>query len=74
MKLEDVVLGVEYEISECFLSNLKSGETVRATDIIESVVTHKPRYVRVMVSNKNSEMYGIFQTISPASLKPIEEN
>lgn len=77
MKIEDIVLGKKYKVIDSGLHTihtLRKGETVRAEKLVDSVVTHKPKYVKIRVTDKNSEQFALMQTLDPKDLEEIRDD
>ena len=66
MELKDIVLGEEYVVIDSGLHALDIGDTVRAVDFIESIVTNDYKYVLVLFDED------LYQTLEPKVLKPKE--
>ena len=76
LQIENIAVGKEYAIAftgPIVLNTLQKGETVRAVKIVDSIVTNEPTFVRVRVTNENSENYDIEQIVFPYELMHLED-
>ena len=77
MRIKEIVLGKKYKVIDSGLHTLhilRKGETVRAERIVDSIVTNKPRYVKIRVTDKNSEQFALMQTLDPKDLEEIRDD
>ena len=77
MRIEEIVLGKQYKVIDSGLHTLhilRKGETARAERIVDSIVTNKPRYVKIRVTDRNSEHFALMQTLDPKDLEAIDND
>ena len=69
MRIEDIVLGKTYKVTDTCLHILDIGTLVRATNIVESIVTNEAKFVKVLVVDEKSEHFDIVQVMDPKDLE-----